>query len=112
VRSVRGHHRGPHQGDRCRDDGVDLALWIGPSKFEAHRFCNCARTASLPKVEFGDVKQAVELVAELNGEPLTDLPSVFEGRLRLALMVHGEQDVEVEAGVVHAVHVVAGPDLR
>lgn len=88
------------------DDGVDLALWIGPSKFEPI-VLQLRPDSIATEVELGDVKQAVELIAELNGEPLTDMPSVFEGRLRLALMVHGEQDVEVEAGVVHAVHVVA-----
>ncbi len=87
-------------------DGVDLALLIGPTKLEPV-VLQLRPDSIATEVELADVMQAIERIAELNGEPLTDMPSVFEGRLRVALMVHGEQDVEVEAGVVHAVHVVA-----
>jgi hypothetical protein len=83
-------------------DGVDISIVIGPSRVAPVMFE--LRPDSLAVVvDLGDLRAAAVFLADLAGEVLEDVPDVLEGVVALAVIVHGDEHVSLEAAVREAI---------
>lgn len=89
------------------EDGIDLGLAIGPDRDEPLQLE--LRPARLSLVF--DLAAARNAVAHLAGDEAT-LPQVMEGVLALSLIVHGQDDISIEAATRTALRIEADlPDM-
>lgn len=89
------------------EDGIDLGLAIGPDRDEPLQLE--LRPARLSLVF--DLAAAKNAVAHLAGDEAA-LPQVMEGVLALSLIVHGQDDISIEAATRTALRIEAAlPDM-
>ena len=84
------------------EDGLDIALAIGPQRAEPLTLELRPDRVSLA-LDLGAARDAIAFLAGDQAE----LPEVMEGVLALSLIVHGQDDVSIEAAVREAVRVDA-----
>lgn len=85
-------------------DGVDLALMIGPSRFIPFEL-QLRPDSIATEIDLAAIKSSVVFIATELGGSAADVPETFEGRLRFAIIVHGEEDVELTFAILQTVRI-------